>query len=95
MSTGQVTVCGDRFEVYWHCLPDDGRLLREIATSKKPQFPETQWFTTRLGEAINAWHESAGRSLIVVLREVTDGSVTDDDLAESLRELPGWMSRLR
>jgi hypothetical protein len=90
-----LTVFGDRFEVYGHCLPDDGLLLRRLANDRKHQFPEAEWFLKRLDEAINAWQDVAGRSLIVVLREVTGGLVTDDELAKALDELPNWMPRGR
>jgi hypothetical protein len=89
----RLTVFGDQFEVHGYCLPDEDGLLRRLANDRDHQFPETEWFVTRLHEAIDAWRDVAGRSLIVILREVTGGLVTDDELAKSLDEVPSWMSQ--
>ena len=70
-----VAIHADRFEIYGYPLPDDGRLVRHLATAGPQQFDEYDWFVGRLREAVEAWRGLAGRAAIVVLREVIGGLV--------------------
>lgn len=85
-------VFGDQFEVYAYRLPDDGCLLDRLNCDHNSQFPEAQTFQTRLRDAVVAWESIIDRSLIVVLRKATGGLVTDEDVVQSLLELPDWLA---
>jgi hypothetical protein len=95
LSETGLTLCGDRFEVYGHCLPDRGRLLRRLSKFQKKQSAESEMFVTRLREAVDARQHVVGRSLILVLREPVGPLIDDGELAVSLGELPGWLTRIR
>jgi hypothetical protein len=56
------------------------------------QFSEQQWLAARLREASEAWQSLAGPAVIVVLRVVLGASATDQEVTDSLRGLPGWLS---
>ena len=55
------------------------------------QHQEQTWLAARLREAASAWCELADGALIVVVREVLEGSTTDDEVHASLRSLPAWL----
>jgi hypothetical protein len=81
--------CGDRFELAAYALPDDGSLARFLKESLKrenvrkvPQ--EENWFHVRLSEAARAWEPLDAESLVVVVREVVAGTVTDIEIQQSL-----------
>lgn len=84
-------VFGDKFEVYASRFPEDGCLLDRLKGNRNPQSPEANAFQARLREAIDSWEKIVDRSLIVVLREVTGGLVTDEEVVRSLSELPDWL----
>ncbi|WP_435016116.1 hypothetical protein TA3x_003676 [Tundrisphaera sp. TA3] len=81
----------DRVELYGYALPDDGRLLRHLKKAGPQQFDECDQFIGRLREALLAWQDLAEQAVIIVIREVVGGLVTDEDLAESLSIVPSWL----
>jgi hypothetical protein len=45
------------FEIFAYALPDEGRLANYLAAARPQQFSETDWFVTRLQEAVSAWEK--------------------------------------
>ncbi len=87
-------ICGDRYQILGYALPDRGRLKRHLAKAGPQQFPEYDLFIRRLEEAVVAWDSVVDRSVLVVLREVLGGLVTEEELAESLAILPPWLTEI-
>lgn len=80
-------VIGERFWASCHEMP-----VTLSALTIAGEFPqETQWLAARLREAEDAWAELAPDAVLVVLREVLDGTVLDSDLTESLTTIPRWL----
>jgi hypothetical protein len=84
-------VHADQFEVYAAAIPDGGRLARHLANAGPRQHVEQDWYVRRLREAVEAWGQVVERAVIVVLRQVIEGSVTDEEMRVSLDRLPGWL----
>lgn len=82
---------GDRFEVYGYALPDGGRLQRTLTVGPQ-QFPEYDQFVVRLREAAGAWEELLEQAILIVLREVVGGLVTDEELLASMSVVPDWIA---
>ena len=87
-----IGVHGNRFEVFAYGLPDGGRLADYLAAAGPQQFPETDYFVTRLQEAVRAWEQLVPRSTLVVLRHVVGGLVLDEEVTASLQIRPEWLS---
>ena len=87
-------VCGDRFEIRGYALPDGGHLLRHLAGANHQEVSEYQQLGLRLREAIAAYEGQVNQAVLVLLREVVGGLVTDDELDESLATVPDWLSRI-
>lgn len=81
----------DRFEIYGYGLPDGDRLGRHLASAGLQQFEEYDRYVTRLREALTAWERLVDRAVLVVVREVAGGLVTDQEIAGSLAHLPDWL----
>ena len=81
-----------RFEVYGYALPDGERLARYLADAGVQQWRETDRYIWNLREAVEAWEALVDRSVIVVIREAVDGSVTDEEVTASLKVIPAWIS---
>ena len=86
-----ILIHGDRFQVYGYSLPDEGRLERHLATAGRQQYPESDLFVGRLLEAVEAWKARADQAVLIVLREVLGGLVTDEELVDSLSTVPDWL----
>jgi len=56
------------------------------------QYQEQEWLATRLREAALAWSGLADRVVVVVVREVFDGSTMDEEVQASLAVVPRWLS---
>ena len=87
-----LVIHADRFEVYGYELPDGGCLERYLAKAGPQQFSEYDQFVGRLHEAMVAWQELVERSVLIVLREVVGGLVTDEQLVASLSVVPDWLT---
>jgi len=84
-------VAGRRFEVFWHCLPDDGRLKNRLGGDV--QFPEDAWLRQRIREGLDALaNANAERGVLILLREAIGGSVLDEEVHKSFLALPEWVS---
>jgi len=55
------------------------------------QFPEQSWVAARLREAAESWAALSETRVIVQVREVLGGSVTDDEVRQSLAIVPDWL----
>lgn len=90
-SSGPVRVHGNRFVLFAHSLPDGDKLAEYLAAAEPQQFDETDWFISRLREAVAAWDKLAQHSTVVILRFVVDASTDDEVVAESMRTCPDWL----
>jgi len=88
---GAVRVYGERYELFGYFLPDEGVLARHLAEAGPQQHPETEWLVTRLQEALVSWDKLTGRAVLLVLRQITGPTVTDEELLESLQGVPTWL----
>jgi hypothetical protein len=88
-----IAVYADRFELYAYSLPDGGCLVRHLATSGALQFDEYEDYVGHLLRAAEAWGELVDRAILVVLREVVGGLVTNDELTASLSVVPDWLTK--
>jgi hypothetical protein len=84
-------VCGDRYEIRGYDLPDGGRLQRHLAGAGPRWAAESELLVKRLGEALTAWNGVVERAVLILLREVVGGLVTDGELAEALEHVPAWL----
>ena len=51
---------------------------------------ETRWLYNRLNEAFEAWSEMSDRRLVVLVRSVIGGLLTDEEVAKSMQTIPEW-----
>jgi hypothetical protein len=89
-----VIIHANRYQIFGYRLPDDGRLVRHLASAGPQQFVEYDWFVWQLQEAVRAWDELVETAALAVLREVVGGLVTDDELSISLSSVPDWLSEV-
>lgn len=80
-----------RSELYCYALPDGGRLASYLAEAGSQQWRETDRHIWHLREAVRAWETLVDRSVIVVLREAIDGSVSDEEVSTSQKVIPAWL----
>lgn len=84
-------VGGRRFEVYWHYLPDDGKMKDRLGGDV--QYPEDAWLRQRVREGLDALaNTNAEQGILILLREAIGGSVLDDEVAQSFLKVPKWVS---
>jgi len=86
-----LAVYSDQYEIFGYALPDGGRLSRRLASRGSQQWDEAEWFAERLSEAVAAWQKLIDRSVIIVLRRVVQGSITDEEVTASLKCVPEWL----
>lgn len=77
--------------VFGYFLPDHGELSEYLKDKTGRQWEEEVWLLYRLREAENVWNIPDFRSVIVLVREVLGGSVSDKDYEDSFRSLPDWL----
>jgi hypothetical protein len=89
-------VMGDEFVLTCYSLPDGGTLGSRLedrsgqgAADEHPQ--EHHWFRARLSEAVRAWDPLCGEAVLVLLRQILEGSVTDEEMKQSLLRAPPWV----
>lgn len=56
------------------------------------QFQEEEWLGARLREAALAWNDLVEPITVVVVRQVLDGSATDEEIRAALGVVPSWLS---
>ncbi len=81
---------GKQFEAA--CLPPAEAIT--WADTRSEQFPEYQWFASRLREAATAWTSASESGAVVVLRDVIGVSSSDDDVMRSRTSVPSWLASL-
>ena len=91
-SSGPLHFIANRYELYAYNLPDDGRLETHLMNAGTQECSEANWFVQRLLETTLAWNAVAERSVILVLRMITDTSVSDCEVTASLQVVPKWLS---
>jgi hypothetical protein len=87
-----IRLVANRYHVYGIVLPDGGRLKAHLKGAGKQQYPESDWYVRRLREAVAAWEKLVDKAILVVLRWPFDGSRTDEEIRDSLSEVPDWLS---
>jgi hypothetical protein len=84
----------NRFEIYGYGLPDGGRLADHLSSAGPRQWEESDWYASKLSEAVGAWQHLVDRSMLIVLREVVGGLTTDEELVASLDHVPDWLAEI-
>jgi hypothetical protein len=87
-----LAVYANQYEIFGYALPDGGGLSRHLAAPGPQQWEVSDWFVGRLREAVGAWQELVERAVVIVLRQVVQGSVLDEEVTASLKCLPDWLS---
>jgi hypothetical protein len=87
-----LAVLADQYEVFAYGLPDGGRLAQRLATAGTQQWPETDWLLGRLRDAIGDSEALVERAVLIVLRYVVGPSASGQDVRDSLRRVPDWLS---
>jgi hypothetical protein len=87
---GPGAVCGRRFEAT--CLTCAEAV--DWAGRCGDQWQEQQWLAARLREAATRWTDLAQPQVVVIVREVFDGSALDEDIEASFRVIPPWLPDL-
>ncbi len=85
---GPGTVEGRRFQAT--CFSREEAVI--WASRCGSQYQEQEWLAARLREAALAWKSLTDRAVVVVVREVFDGSTIDEEVQASLAVLPAWLS---
>ena len=80
-----------RGEVYAYRLPDEGRLLAHLTSSETDGRDETRWYVTQLRLAVEAWSHLVPQATLVVIRLITDGGISDEEVLARLEERPVWL----
>lgn len=86
---GPRAVEGRRFEAT--CLSCEESL--DWARRCGRQFEEQKWLSARLREAATAWSSLTDRLAVAIVREVFDGSATDEEIQAALYHVPGWLTQ--
>jgi hypothetical protein len=81
----------NRFEIYGYGLPDGGCLADYLANAGPRQWEESDWYVSKLFEAVGAWQSLVDRAVLIVMREVVGGLTTDEELVASLDHVPDWL----
>jgi hypothetical protein len=89
-----LTIHANRFEIYGYVLPDGGRLRYHLLNAGPQQWEESDWYASKLSEAVGAWQGLVDRAVLVVMREVFGGLTTDEELVASLDRVPDWLSEI-
>jgi hypothetical protein len=84
---GPGTLSGQRFQA--SCLSSSDAAA--WAAKCGEQFDEERWLAIRLQEAVKACQPSVDTAVLVILREVLGASISDEDMAASLSEVPAWL----
>lgn len=84
-----------QFQLFGYELPDGGRLAKHLANAGRQQWSESDWYITRLREALGAWEKLVERAVLVVLRHVIGPLVSDEEIVESMSTVPLWLSEDR
>ena len=86
-----IQMVADRYELFCLQLPVDAELSRHLKQlRKKGQWPEDRLFGKLSIAVINAWRKVIDAGVVVYLREVLGASTLDEEVEDSLAEVPVW-----
>ena len=76
-----------------YAIPDGNALNEHLGRELRGKrlAEETKWYLRVLQQAASAWHPLVEEAVIVVLRRVVGGLVTDDEVFEACHLLPNWL----
>lgn len=80
-------LAGHRFQIACLNRVDSLNYVRDLPL----QFPEQQWFSSRLWEAATAGRLMIEYSAIVIVRKPLGTSATDEEIEKSFDQLPAWL----
>jgi hypothetical protein len=86
-----IEMFADRYELFCLQLPIDAELgghLKQLR--RKGQWPEDRLFGKLSIDAITAWRKVIDKGVVVFLREVLGASILDEEVEQSLIEVPEW-----
>ena len=83
------SIVGNRFEVCLHKPPVE--VAQHMIAGSLTQ--ECKWLRARIREADDAWKPLVGEAVLVVAREPLGGTVLDDEIEASRRQVPDWLSK--
>jgi hypothetical protein len=86
-------VMSDNMSLWCYAIPDDNALHDHLGRGlrRKRNTKETMWYLRVLKEAVSAWHPLVTDAVIVVLRHVVGGLVTDEEVEDSCKLVPHWL----
>lgn len=86
-------VIGETVSMLCYVLPDDGLLDAHLRRRlrRRNLFPETRWYYQRLLEALHAWEENVPESVLIVVRRVLGGLLSDAEIEASAKMLAPWL----
>ncbi|MGD9646115.1 MAG: hypothetical protein AB7U73_10425 [Pirellulales bacterium] len=87
-------VLGDEFELLCYALPDGGALddLLRRRLRRRGIDDEARWYWRVLREAISSWQPLVEESVLVVVRRVVGGLVTDEETTDAMSTIPDWVN---
>jgi hypothetical protein len=87
-----LVIYADQFELFAYPVSDGGHLFGRLSgAQRQQQWTESRLLVRRLQEAIEAWQELADRAVVVVLRQVVQGTLSDEAVAACLKSVPDWL----
>lgn len=90
---GLIQIMADRYELFCAELPLSDSAAADLRRMRtEGQYEEDRFFGTVTLEAASAWGALVDTAVLVFLRHVVGSSVTDDELSDSLKTIPTWMT---
>lgn len=84
-------VMGDRQDVMVLELPLSEQLVSLLQQRRRHgQWDESRFFATTILTAAAAWEKLVDNAVLVIVRRVVGGLVSDDDVLNSLKRIPNW-----
>ena len=83
----------DRYDLCCYELPDNGILANNLK-GRTVHTQEMKWLTTHLSQALQAWDNYTTLAVIILIREVIGGLVTDDECEAALHSPAEWLDEL-
>lgn len=88
-SDAHCQLLSDRYEVYAVRVGVVQKIVRNVNDCD-----EYRWLEQRVGEAVSAWESLTEQRVIVLVREVLGGLWEDQEVSDSLEQIPHWWSEL-
>lgn len=87
-----IQVMADRYELFCLPLPMSGALMGRLQHVRdQGQWDEDHLFASLVLKAASAWNEIVDTAILVFLRQVIGAAVEDQEIQQSLTEVPGWL----